>query len=164
MPERSNKEITHKDLRRLGEIAKGDRLSHFSLHPETGKLYSNRLFAVALCQGAAMHFVDGKTGIKDFDVWSFYRARPKRMFPPRRRGKADFGNPKFGITETNPDLAGRRVDLMGRSIESSNYSDPVEVLRRYLRAKKTKTAKLLSQKAVILIEPSHLLGTIVWPE
>jgi hypothetical protein len=26
-------------------------------------------FAWRLCQGAALHFVNGKTGVKDFDVW-----------------------------------------------------------------------------------------------
>jgi hypothetical protein len=33
------------------------------------------LVCVALCQGAALHFVDGENGVKDFDVWTFYAAR-----------------------------------------------------------------------------------------
>jgi hypothetical protein len=33
-----------------------------------GRLYADRLFAVALCQGAALHYIDGKNGVKDLDV------------------------------------------------------------------------------------------------
>jgi hypothetical protein len=27
---------------------------------------------VPLCQGGALHYVNGSNGVKDFDVWSFY--------------------------------------------------------------------------------------------
>jgi hypothetical protein len=85
------------------------------------------------------------------------------MFPPRRRAKADFGNAKFGKSENFPHFIGRRVDLIGRSIKTDDVSDPVQVLRDYLLSKTTLSARLLSQKAMILIEPSSLLGTVVWP-
>ena len=110
-----------------------------------------------------MHYLDGKNGIKDLDVWSFYTESPVRMFPPRRRAKVDFGSPKFGVTPDSPDFVGRRVDLLGRSIPKADTADPVGTLRRYLAEKKTESARLLALKAVILIEPSHLLGTVVWP-
>ena len=35
----------------------------------------------ALCQGAALHYVDAKNGVKDFDVWSFYTQRADGSFP-----------------------------------------------------------------------------------
>ena len=138
-------------------------MSLFSRKPETARLYAHGVFAVALCQRAALHFLDGKNGVKDFDVWTFYRAKSGRPFPYRRRGIADFGSPKFGRTDDKPHFVGRRVDFMGRSLESHSFEDPVAVLRSYLRAARTTSARLLAQKAVVLIEPLSQLGTVVWP-
>jgi hypothetical protein len=163
MSGRSYELITVADLRRLGEIASLDRQDFFRRKVETGALYADRLFAVALCQGAALHFLDGKNGIKDFDVWSFFQSRKERSFPYRRRAKVDFGDPKFGTTDDGSNFVGRRVDLIGRSIDASDVSDPIAVLRIYLRAAKTPSAHFLSQKAMILIEPTSLIGTKVWP-
>jgi DNA-binding transcriptional regulator YiaG len=155
--------LTVDDLIRLGRRAAEDRAAFFGRKPDTAALYSSRLFAVALCQGAAMHYIDGKNGVKDFDVWSFFSESPIRMFPPRRRGEADFGDPKFGVSSDAPSFVGRRVDLIGRSIPDANPSDPVGTLRRYLGHVRTKSARLLALKAVVLIEPTELLSTVVWP-
>lgn len=102
-------------------------------------------------------------GIKDFDVWSFYDQHPEREYPPRRAARVDFGDSKFGTSDDRPQFVGRRVDLIGRSIRGVERGDPVETLRRYLRAMATSSAKFLAQKAVVLIEPAPLRGTIVWP-
>lgn len=163
-PERSDKPLTLEDLRRLGDLAKSDRETLFRRSPKTTGLYADRLFAVALCQGGALHFIDRKNGINDLDVWSFYCAHSERQFPPRRRATADFGDPKFGTTADSPEFVGRRVDLIGRSLSGTDFTDPVRVLRDYLRTGLTKSARYLAQKAVVLIEPPELLGTIVWPE
>lgn len=164
MPGRSYEPLSVADLRHLGELAERDRRNFFLRKPETGNLYSNRLFAVALCQGGALHYINGTNGINDLDVWSFFRANPVRMFPYRRRATTDFGDPKFGTSDDSPNYVGRRVDLIGRSLEAADFSDPVVVLRNYLRTKRTQSAHFLAQKAMILIEPSRLLGTIVWPD
>jgi len=163
MPSRSYEPLTNKDLRRLAEIAEADRIDFFRRNSDTARLYSQRLFAVALCQGAALHYLDGKNGVKDFDVWSFYRAADGRPFPYRRRGVADFGDPKFGTSDDSPEYVGRRVDLIGRSIKAKDFSDPIVVLRNYFAQGKTETARLLARKSAILIEPPALLGTVVWP-
>ncbi|NTW88053.1 MAG: hypothetical protein HGB26_02780 [Desulfobulbaceae bacterium] len=155
--------LTEDDLRRLGRLASEDREAFFRRKPETGKLYSSRLFAVALCQGGALHYLNGKNGIKDLDVWSFYTEDPVRMFPPRRRAKVDFGDPKFGVSPDTPEFIGRRVDLIGRSIPDADPNDPVKSLQQYMKNGKTESARLLAMKAIILIEPSELLGTVVWP-
>jgi hypothetical protein len=160
---RSMERITIPDLKRLGVLARADRDDLFRRKPDTGSLYSHRLFAVALCQGGALHYVDGKNGIKDFDVWSFYTQAAGRQFPPRRVAKVDFGDDKFGVTPAFPNFRGRLVDLIGRSIPAANPADPVGSLQRYLRAGTTKTARLLAQKAMILIEPANLIGRLVWP-
>lgn len=161
---RSYEPIVKADLERLGQIAADDRADLFKRKPETGRLYRGRLFAVALCQGGALHYLNGKNGIKDFDVWSFFKSNPKRQFPYRRCAQLDFGDPKFGQSENASSFVGRRVDHIGRAIPDADYSDPVAVLRRYLRAEATESARRLAEKAVILIEPAHLLGTVAWPE
>lgn len=160
---RSLATITLDDLRRLGRLAAEDRTAFFARKPETGLLYSSRLFAVALCQGGALHYLNGTNGIKDLDVWSFYTESPTRMFPPRRRAKVDLGDPKFGVTPDTPSFVGRRVDLIGRSIPNANPKDPIGTLRRYLSGGRTESARLLAMKAVVLIEPEDLIGTVVWP-
>jgi hypothetical protein len=160
---RSIERITVADLSRLAALAARDRKALFTRKPELAARHEGRLLAVALCQGAALHYLDGKTGVKDFDVWSFYRADAERPFPYRRRGVLDFGDAKFGQTTDSPQFIGRRVDLIGRSIKDDDYSDPIAVLRRYLRGGRSESARALSRKAVILIEPTPLLGAIVWP-
>jgi hypothetical protein len=158
---RSYERITESDLRRLAALAAADRIDLFKRKPETGRLYSDRLFAVALCQGGALHYLDGKNGIKDLDVWSFYEENPERPFPYRRRAEVDFGHPKFGTTDGYAHFTGRKVDLIGRSISGVDRRDPVETLRRYLRDGSTESAWRLTEKAVILWEPVHLCGTVV---
>ena len=117
---RSYKTITRRDLARFAALADADRIDFFKRKPDTGRLYAGRLIAVALCQGAALHYVDGTNGIKDFDVWSFYDQHPQRPFPYRRRAKVDFGDPKFGKTTDSPQYIGRRVDLIGRSMRDAD--------------------------------------------
>ena len=159
---RSMKPITKPDLRRLADIAIRDLESLFRRHSDTGRLYRHRLFAVALCQGAALHFLDGKNGIKDFDVWSFFSAHPAKPFPYRRNASADFGDPKFGKSHKWEHFIGRRVDLLGRSMKVSPHELPANALRRYLSSSKTASARALAKKAMILVYPRAQLGTVVW--
>lgn len=159
--ERSLEKITKADLRRLGEIAICDIESLFARRPKL-RPYRERLIAIALCQGAALHFVDGKNGVKDFDVWCFFREHPLGPFPYRRRGIADFGDPRFGRTPGFEHYVGRRVDVLGRSIPVSPGMSPEEVLRGYLAAKRTASARALAEKAVVLIWPTAQLGRVVW--
>jgi hypothetical protein len=161
--ERSMEKITREDLCRLGEIALQDLQSFFSHHPQTAQRYRDRLFAIALCQGAALHFLDGKNGVKDFDIWSFFRAHETKPFPYRRHATADFGNPKFGKSPNWEHFVGRRVDLLGRSMDVSSQASAVDASRGYLSSLSTASARALAKKAMILIYPHELLGTVVWP-
>jgi hypothetical protein len=54
------------------------------------------------------------------------------------------------------------VDLLGRSLPASLIDDPVIILRGYLSAGRTAAALALAAKAVILVSPPPLLGTIAW--
>jgi hypothetical protein len=153
------------DLHRLADIAGDVEADLFARHPAGSGRYAGRLLCRALCQGAGLHYVDHKTGVKDFDVWSFYAEHPGGPFPARWRGTADFGVSKFGRYSGDPHrYRGRRVDLMGRSLTVPLTADPAEVLTSYLSAARTASAKALAAKAAVLMTRYHRAGEIVWPD
>src|SRR5579875_2702130 len=90
---RSMHPVTADDLARLDSLAALDEANLFSRTPGTAGRYAGRLVARALCQGAALHYVDGRNGVKDFDVWSFYAEIHDGgpPYPYRRVVPADFG-------------------------------------------------------------------------
>lgn len=160
---RSFKRITDADLKHLARIAAQDRASFFSRHPAWARLYYNRVVCVALCQGAALHFLTGKKGVKDFDVWTFYAEHSAKKFPYRRKTKRDFGKTKFGRSPKEPGYIGRPVDLLGRSIPYRVGAKRVEALRDYLTNATTESSRHLAKKAVVLLQPSSQRGRIIWP-
>jgi len=60
--------LTHGDLAHLSSLADEDHgvCTRDYGHPE----YRERRVAVVLAQGAALHLLDGTTGVKDLDVLS----------------------------------------------------------------------------------------------
>ncbi len=90
--------------------------------------YRDRRVAVTLAQGAALHFVDGRNGVKDLDVWMFYAQVPGGGNPfGQRKRRLDFGRSDLGRNLYPPDykhrelkrwltFEGRRMDLMIRSL------------------------------------------------
>jgi hypothetical protein len=132
------------------------------LLPETtrmGRRYGTRILCIALCQGAALHYVDGRNGIKDFDVYVFFAEHPQKEFPYRRHAFGDFGKSRFGRT---PGYEGRRVDLFGRSLEVRRKTHAIEAIRPYLTKPRTATARHLARKAVVVLDPPALRGRIAW--
>ena len=90
--------------------------------------------------------------------------RTRRTFPYRWRGTADFGPSKFGRYPGDPpSFTGRRVDMLGRSLNVPSDAEPVMVLRGYLSAARTDSASELAAKAVVLISPERLVGKVAWP-
>jgi hypothetical protein len=161
---RSLERIGRDDLIRLAELAADVEAALFARKPLGAGRYAGRLLCRALCQGAARHYLDGRNGVKDFDVWSFYAKRDGGPFPYRWRGTADYGPSKFGrFPDDPPSFTGRRVDLLGRSLDAPVGADPVRVLRDYLSAARTRSARALADKAVVLVYPGQLAGMIVWP-
>ncbi len=116
----------------------------FAKYPDWAALYADRVLLVALCQGAALHYLSGDVGINDFDVYTFYAAHPDRRWYDRRRAVRDFGDPKFGVSGNRPRFVGRRVDLLGRGIAGEPGGDPVAAVRAYLRGGRTETAEFLA--------------------
>ncbi len=161
---RSYAPIEHADLLHLLQLARADREAFFAKRPDWSRFYADRVLCTALCQGAALHYVKGKVGINDFDVYTFYAAHPERHWYAKRIQPVDFGDPKFGRSQvTKPNFVGRRVDLMGRALPVPPGSEPIPALRDYLASGKTDTARELAQKAVVLLEPPDLMATVAWP-
>ncbi len=162
---RSLARIDRNDLLRLAELAADVEAGLFARHPRGAGRYAGRLVCRALCQGAALHYLDGTNGVKDFDVWSFYAERGDGPFPYRWRGKADYGRSKFGrYPDDPPSFTGRRIDLLGRSLDVPLDAEPAKVLRDYLSAARTRSAKELAAKAAVLIYPEQLTGKVIWPQ
>ena len=162
MIERSMAPLTDGHLRRLSEIAEKDREGLFTRNPHLA-VYRDRILLTALCQGAALHFVNGINGVKDLDVYTFYAADPGVGYPYRRRGVVDFGDSELGRHPDDHGFRGRRVDLLGRTLKVDPAADPLAAIRSYLGARATKTAKELSKKAVVVIDPGERFGQVVWP-
>jgi len=161
---RSYLRIEDADLQRLAQVAMEDREDLFSRNASLAGLYRGKVICVTLCQGAAQHYVDGKSGVKDFDVWTFYRAHADRKFPPRRNVPRDFGDPKFGKSPDRLDFVGRRVDCIGRSIACKQGQDPFDAVREWLRLSPNPSPRMLKRKAAVVLEPSSQRGRIIWPE
>src|SRR4051812_34656574 len=161
MSQRSLEPITKVDLRKIARIAQTEREDFFERHPEWSMLYRKRLLCVALCDDAALHFVNGSTGVDSFNVWSFYAEHPEAAFPFQQMTKADLGKSKFGRDPTNPAAyQGRAIELRGRSLDCRPGDDPIEILQRYLRSGETPSARELREKAVVLVEPDRYLGYV----
>ncbi|WP_328435374.1 hypothetical protein [Nocardia puris] len=160
--ERSYAPLTEEHLRRLAELARTDRADLFRRKAHL-RVLADRVLLVALCQGAALHWIDGRTGVKDLDVFTFYARHPDQAYP-RRRKMGDFGPSVLGRHPNDIGYAGRHVDFMGRDLDVPADADPVEAIRSYLRGRRTATARHLSQRAVVVVEPDYLLGQVIWPE
>lgn len=157
---RSYVSIETEDLKRLTEIAIQDRQAFFVTHPQWARLYGDRVLGIVLCQGAALHYVDGITGINDFDVYTFFEMNPVRGIYAKRIKSYDFGDPKFGQSVDKPGFIGRRVDCMFRSIEHHPGETAESAIQRFVLEGRTETARLLSLKAMVLLEPN--CGRIIW--
>jgi hypothetical protein len=161
---RSYARITRTDLKRLARLAREDRDDFFARHREFALLYRKRLLCAALCGGGALHYLNGITGVREFQVWSFYAQHAEAPFPIHQVSHADYGESKFGRGLDLPETyEGRRVVLQGRSIDALPSDDPLEAVQRYLRAAASPTARELAAKAVVLLEPEPLLGFEAWP-
>jgi hypothetical protein len=86
-PDRSLARIGTADLLRLAVLAADAEAELFRRNPQESGRYAGRLLGRALCQGAALHYVDGRNGVKDFDVWSFYAQHDDWPFPPGGAGR-----------------------------------------------------------------------------
>ncbi len=162
--ERSMETITKDDLVDLYNGSK-NRLRQYFINGEGVKwsdLYDiEKPLAVALCQGAALHYYDHKNGIKDFDVWFFYPFAGKHL-PYRTVWSWDYQNPKFGHHPANVKRQGRDVDVIVRSIKNYSKNDPINTIYSFLLHEATASARELGKKAVVMVSPNEVLGKTIW--
>ncbi|MCV7401292.1 hypothetical protein H7K24_14130 [Mycobacterium fragae] len=169
---KSHAQFTDEHLDRLAKIALEDQEGLFERERHLA-VYRRRLLLIALCQGAALHYVQCKKGlqhtkgVKDLDVYSFYAEHPRVPWPYRRYGKADFGESEFGC---HPDdlpykgkpFIGRHVDLTGRALPVRPEGNPIEAVRIWLTTSKNPTPRHLREQAVVGLYPTRYQGTIMW--
>ena len=184
--QRSRARLTDEHLHRLAALAEEDHV--FFTRPGGRPEFESRRLAVALAQGAALHFLDGRTGVKDLDVWTFYAAIPGRRFPADKRVKrADFGPSSLGRQAYDMHAArsegqralwrrwsaytGRRVDFCMRALPvqaDAPINSVISVLQEWLAhgarstAARKPSAWHLAKKAVVLLCPDSHRGYVVW--
>lgn len=165
--ERSQERITYADLKALHEIAMNDFEDFIKRKPEH-KIFKGKILAVALCQAAATHYIDRRTGIKDFDIWFFFKETKKEQFPYRRKKRVQCGIEKFGISPQDQEKGKktRGVEIFGREIPTRYVrkykSDPEKILEAWLEEAETKTAQELKENAVVGLYPDNMVGNIFW--
>jgi hypothetical protein len=123
--ERSRARLTGEHLRRLAELAEEDHA--FFTRPGGRPEYESRRLAVALAQGAALHYLDGRNGVKDLDVWTFYAAISGKRFPADRRlTNVDFGPSSLGREPYDMHLRNRFSGYTGRKVDFCMRALPVQ--------------------------------------
>jgi hypothetical protein len=158
---RSDALLTRQHLSRLAGIARRDLDEFFQRNPHL-RTYRLRVLLTALCQGAALHYLDQSNGVKDLDVYTFLAADPDLRLQRRRRW-ADFGPSELGRHPGDVGYSGRRVEIYLKTIECGQGQTPEEAVRAYLRTSTTAVARKLAAKAVIGLDPPNLFGTTIWP-
>ena len=150
---RTFEKITRHDLREL--LVVGERvMDQFFVDKPRYAPFRNKLVLVALCQGAADHYCDGTTGIKDYDVWFFYE-RVQGVSMPRSHRKTLI--PGFNCYK------GKRVDVLRRSNCAFKKGDIKASINRYLPKPASLTPCLLSRQAVIGLYPPEVMDKKLWP-
>jgi hypothetical protein len=163
--EKSQEWLTTEHLHRLVQIAQDDLEGFFERNPHR-KDYQSQVRLTALCQGAALHYLDHTTGVKDLDVWTFFEELPRGRVERHRRPKQeDFGVSTLGRHpgDATKGYAGRTVDLLLTTIPYRHGQRIDDTVRDYLRTGRTKTRRCLAEKAVIGLDPPEYFGVTIWP-
>lgn len=161
--------LCHSDIERLLHLEREWR-TYLEENEEGWAIYGKRLICICLCQGAALHLVDGRNGVKDFDVWRFFAALsppPRRPGIYRRHTHVDFGPSRIGrrtdafAARRWPSFSGRNVDIRSAALPVAPGSEPVSAIREWLTLARTRTARHLARKAVVVLSPPPV--RIAWP-
>lgn len=156
----STEPIETDDLKLMAEIALAD-LNGLYVRIPRWAIYRERLLAVTLCQGAALHYLDHKHGVKDIDLWLFFAAVPGQPFPCCRAGHQDFGRSKFGDDPHDRRYSGRRIDIIGRSLPCAPNENAGEAIRTWLHTG-SKSARFIRRRPIVTVYPPSQVGQIVW--
>jgi hypothetical protein len=164
MDVRSMEEITDADLERLARVADADLGRFFERNPHQHE-WRERIFAVALVQGAAEHRLRGERGIWDLDVIVCFDG-PRSRHLRRQVVHWDWGLSRLGRCPYDPrEYTGRAVDVKFWVFPAR--PDPAEALRAWLEARlraapDPRRSPDVAHDPVILIWPPDRLGEVVW--
>ncbi len=148
---RSYEPLATADLKRLRRLGIEESKAFLQRNPHLKTAYGNALIAICLCQGAASHFLSPSVGVKDYDIWHFYKQHLRVPFPYRAHYRSHY--------------KGRRVDFLKRCIPkcivNASTSAGKSVIA-YLSRRDTATKKRLLIKAVIGLHPKPIFGKVLW--
>jgi hypothetical protein len=166
----SRARLSDADLGRLLELERVERERLYRQSP-IWRAHRNRLLCICLSQGTALHLIE-RSGLNDFDLLTFFARTPsiarRRVDSAFRAGRhRDFGRSRFG-TRTDeegqrrfPTFEGRNVDLFAQAIPATPTVDPAAAVRAWLTAAPTRSARLLAEKAIVMLKPERL--RVIWP-
>ncbi len=164
---RSFEPITEQDLNELLKLALEEHEAFFKRKPEYESFYKNNLLAIVLGQGAALHYLNGKYGVNDFDVYLFYRDNPEKKMSIRRPKHIKSHLDKFD----NP-----KVDFIRKAINTkyivSNEDNPQKIIEKLLNESKKPFVKYLTiwakkeknrtRNVVIGLYPKPIFKMVLW--
>jgi hypothetical protein len=151
-----HKPVTTAELRALAGLALQEIEDFFIRNPHLVSFYEDRFVAAALCQGAALQFVGIGYGVKDFDIHFFYRQNPTKRKLSRRVKR---------IIANVGQFADVPVDFVRTVVPqslSTRFASPKALLRAFLEAEPTKSARCLAEKGVVGLLPQSIFGQVVW--
>ena len=106
----SYRPLERADLARLAALARTDRAEYFATHRDWAEMYVDRFLGAALCQGAALHYLDPTSGINDFDVYA--------STPRIRHG---VGTPNASSRSTSATQSSVCPKLRGRALSAAAW-------------------------------------------
>ena len=145
--------LTIDDFRVLKELAIKEHEAFFRRNKHLREAYGNNLVAICLCQGAASHYLNPTVGVKDIDIWLFYKDCPGVNFPARSRKRDDNA------------YMGKPIDWLRRAIPAemveASDNEAGLAMRAYIEKRNINKWQLL-KKAIIGLYPEQILGEIIW--
>lgn len=147
----ARKHITRRDLRNLRDLALEEHDAFFRRNPHLEAGYRQALVAACLCQGAALHYLNPRSRLEDFDIWHFYWETRGKIFPYRAHAKGEY--------------RGKRVDFLKRGVrkEFRRFAgNSGQVILEYLKRRDTRTKRELLKKATIGLFPHSIFGKMLW--
>lgn len=152
--DRAYEPLTRNDLQRLKKLALLEHKKFFKRNPHLKSVYYNSLIGICLCQGAAAHYLNPKVGIKDFDIWHFYKEGENSVFPYRAHKRIESGYGDIPI-----DFLKRAIP---KRIYNSHSGNIEQIIMEYLQERNTNTKKLLLKKPIIGLHPKRIFGKVIW--
>lgn len=145
------------ELHSLVGLAGLEEQEFFVRNPHLEPIYRDRLFCVALCQGAALQYLGRGYGVNDFDIHFFYLQNPAkpRLSRAIKHVTTDVG--AFKNVEVDFIRTLVPVSAMKGTISM------VEGLQKFLSLQPSANAKHLAAKAVVGLLPKEVFGSQIWP-